>query len=69
MNVVRTELGKANLCINNQTYQMSQLEEQCEVSYWKEDAPVTREALMEGVKVISFFFFQDYILDGRLVVS
>ena len=35
---------------------MSQLEEQCEVSYWKEDAPVTREALMEGVKVISFFF-------------
>ena len=36
--------------INNQ---MSQLEEQCEVSYWKEDAPVTREALMQGVKVIS----------------
>ena len=31
---------------------MSQLEEQCEVSYWKEDAPVTREALMQGVKVI-----------------
>ena len=48
---------------------MSQLEEQCEVSYWKEDAPVTREALMEGVKVTSYFFFQDYILDEQLVVS
>ena len=30
---------------------MPQLEEQCEVSYWKEDAPVTREALMQEVKV------------------
>ena len=48
---------------------MSQLEEQCEVSYWKEDAPVTREALMDGVKVTSFSFFQDDILDEQLVVS
>ena len=31
---------------------MLQLEEQCDVSYWKEDAPVTREALVEGVKVM-----------------
>ena len=31
---------------------MFQLEEQCDVSYWKEDAPVTREALVEGVKVM-----------------
>ena len=30
---------------------------------------MTREALMEGVKVISFFFFQDYILDEQFVVS
>merc|ERR1711971_1154480 len=29
---------------------LDKLEEQCEVSYWKEDAPVTREALMQGVK-------------------
>jgi len=29
---------------------LDKLEEQCDVSYWKEDAPVTTEALVEGVK-------------------
>ena len=40
---------------------MFQLEEQCDVSYWKEDAPVTREALVEGVKVmmVVVVFFAD----------
>ena len=40
---------------------MFQLEEQCDVSYWKEDAPVTTEALVEGVKVmmVVVVFFAD----------
>ena len=37
---------------NTTNQSMFQLEEQCDVSYWKEDAPVTREALVEGVKVM-----------------
>ena len=38
--------------LDNTNQSMFQLEEQCDVSYWKEDAPVTREALVEGVKVM-----------------
>ena len=37
---------------NTTNQSIFQLEEQCDVSYWKEDAPVTREALVEGVKVM-----------------
>ena len=51
---IRSILSKArwDFYLDNTNQSMFQLEEQCDVSYWKEDAPVTREALVEGVKVM-----------------
>ena len=51
---IRSILSKArwDFYLDNTNQSMFQLEEQCDVTYWKEDAPVTREALVEGVKVM-----------------